>query len=205
MYEVPWYKDQKGVIGHLVGGWEGSAILAIDSGLPLSISASSANTPSYNLPNGGTSVFNGRTNTGYITDNAGLGSLGATSAGIRLNQIGNPNNGYGTKIHNKTYESGLWFYTGAFAAAPPSQTNVAPTAKRGTIQGPGFNRLDIGIHRNFRIYERLNFQFRAEAFNAANHTNVQTVTTAAGSGTTLGQVTGYRDARIMQFAGRFEF
>ena len=202
VYELPWYKDQKGLVGHVVGGWEASAIYAIDSGLPLTVSASSANSASYNLPSA--SVFNGRMNTGVITDNAGLGSLGATSAGIRLNQLGNPNNGYGTKIHNKTY-NGLWFYTGAFAAAPPSQTNLAPTARRGTIQGPGFNRLDVGIHRNFRIYERLNFQFRAEAFNAANHTNVQTIGTAASSATTFGQVTGYRDARILQFSGRFDF
>jgi hypothetical protein len=204
VYEVPWYREQKGVVGHVVGGWELSGIYAIDSGLPLSISASSAYSPNYNLPGGAASIFNGRTNTGYITDNAGLGSLGATSAGIRLNQLGDPNQGYGTKIHNKTY-NGLWFYTGAFAAAPPSQTSLEPTAKRGTIQGPGFNRLDLGIHRNFRIYDRLNFQFRMEAFNAANHTNVQTVTTAAGSSGTLGEVTGYRDARILQFAGRFDF
>jgi hypothetical protein len=203
VYELPWYKDQKGLVGHLVGGWEVSGIYAIDSGLPLTVSATSATSAAYNLP-GGTSALNGRANTGIITDNAGLGALGNTSAGIRLNQIGDPNAGYGTKIHNKGYHS-LWFYTGAFAAAPPSQTNQAPTAKRGTIQGPGFNRLDIGVHRNFRIYDRLVFQFRAEAFNAPNHTNVQVVNAAASSTGTFGEVTGYRDARILQFAGRFEF
>ncbi len=202
VWELPWYKEQKGLVGHVVGGWEVSGIYAIDSGLPLTLSATSATSANYNLPTA--SVLNGRTNTGIITDNAGLGSLGATSAGIRLNQIGDPNQGYGTKIHNKTY-NGLWFYTGAFAAAPPSQTNLAPTVKRGTIQGPGFNRLDIGVHRNFRLYNRLNFQFRAEAFNAANHTNVQSISTAANSSGIFGEVTGYRDARIMQFAGRFDF
>ena len=204
VYELPWYREQKGLVGHVIGGWELSGILAVDSGLPVSVSASSANSPAYNLPGAGTSVLNGRTTTGYITDNAGLGSLGATSAGLRLNQIGDPNNGYGTKIHNKTY-NGLWFYSGAFAAAPPSQTTLAPTARRGTIQGPGFNRLDVGIHRNFRIYERLKFQFRFEAFNAANHTNVQGINAAAGATGTFGEVTSYRDARILQFAGRFDF
>jgi hypothetical protein len=43
-----------------------------------------------------------------------------------------------------------------------------------------------------------------EALNAANHTNVQSVGTSATS-STFGQVTGYRDARIMQFAGKFTF
>ena len=201
--ELPWYRDQKGLEGHLIGGWEISGIYAIDSGLPLTVSASSAFSPSYNLPGGAASVLNGRTNTGYITDNAGISVLGNTNAGLRPNQIGDPNSGYGTKIHNKGYNS-LWFYTGAFAATNPTSP-VTRTAKRGTIQGPGFNRLDLGIYRNFKIWERLNFQFRAEAFNAANHTNVQSVGTAISSSTTFGEVTGYRDARIMQFAGKFTF
>lgn len=51
----------------------------------------------------------------------------------------------------------------------------------------------------------MNFQFRMEALNAANHTNVQSISTAAGSASTFGEVTGYRDARIMQFAGKFTF
>lgn len=202
VYALPWYRDQKGVVGHIIGGWELAGIYALNSGLPLTISASSASTTAYNLP--GPSVFNGRTNTGYVTDNAGLSVFGNTSAGLRLNQLGDPNQGYGTKIHNKGYNA-LWFYTGAFAAAPPSQTGLAPTARRGTIQGPGFNRLDLAIHRNFRIYDRLVFQLRMEAFNAVNHTNVNAVTTSAGGGGTFGEVTGYRDARIVQFAGRLTF
>jgi hypothetical protein len=191
-------------VGHLVGGWELTGIYAINSGLPLTVSASQATTTAYNLPGNVASVFNGRTNTGYVTDNAGLSVFGNTSAGLRLNQLGDPNDGHGVKIHNKGYNS-LWFYTGAFAAAPPSQTSQAPTAKRGTIQGPGFNRLDISVHRNFRIYERLNFQLRLDAFNALNHTNVQTVTTSSAGGGTFGEVTAYRDARIVQVAGRFDF
>jgi Carboxypeptidase regulatory-like domain/TonB-dependent Receptor Plug Domain len=203
VYELPWYREQKGLTGRLIGGWELSAIYAIDSGLPLTASASSAYSPSYNLPGSGTSVFNGRTNTGYETDNAGLSVLGNTDAGLRPNQIGDPNSGNGIKIHNKGYNA-LWFYSGAFAA--PSPNSIIPgTAKRGTIQGPGFNRADLGIFRNFRIYNRLNFQFRAEAFNVANHTNVNSVSTAIGSATTFGEVTGYRDARILQFAGKFNF
>jgi hypothetical protein len=97
----------------------------------------------------------------------------------------------------------LRFYTGAFAAPAPNSL-VPGTAKRGTIQGPGFARLDLGVCRNFRIWERLNFHFRAEALNALNHTNVQSVGTSATS-STFGEVTGYRDARVMQFAGKFTF
>ena len=131
--------------------------------------------------------------------------MGNTNAGLRPNQIGNPNIGNGVKIHNKNFESSAnpWFYTGAFAAPAPDSP-VPGTAKRGTIDGPGFGSLDAGVFRNFRIAERLSFQFRAEALNATNHTNVQSVITSATS-SLFGQVVGYRDARIMQFAGKFTF
>ncbi len=203
VFELPWYREQKGLTGHLIGGWELSGIYAVASGLPLTVSASGGSTVTYN---GVTSVFNNQVNGGVETDNAGLSVLGNTNAGLRPNQIGNPNYGYGVNLkHSKAYEqaSALWFYPGAFAA--PAPTSIVPgTAKRGTIIGPGYQSFNLGVFRNFRIYERLAFQFRAEAFNATNHTNVQSIGTAATSGT-FGEITGYRDARILQFAGKFSF
>ena len=204
VYEVPWFREQRGLVGHLVGGWSLSGIFALNSGLPLTVTASQFTNTPYNLPGGTTSIFNGRTTTGYITDNAGLGVFGSTSAGARPNMLGNPNNGYGVKIHNKPLNQ-LWFYTGAFAATNANDPVNPGNEKRGSIEGPGFGRLDLGIHRSFRLYERLNFQFRMEAFNATNHTNVQTINTSLNGGGVFGEVAGYRDARIVQFAGRFEF
>jgi Carboxypeptidase regulatory-like domain/TonB-dependent Receptor Plug Domain len=205
IFEEPFFRDQKGLEGRALGGWELSAIYSVNSGLPLTISASGGSQINYNLPGGANSLYNNSSNGGYETDNAGLSVLGNTNAGLRPNQIGNPNAGQGLTIHNKSYESSSapWFYTGAFAAPAPTSP-VPGTAKRGTIIGPGFQRVDLGVFRNFRIVERLDFQFRAEAFNAFNHTNVNAVGTSATS-STFGQVTGYRDARILQFAGKFSF
>jgi hypothetical protein len=201
--EEPWFREQKNLTGRLLGGWEISGIYTANSGLPLTASSGGFTLGAYNLPGSLTSVYNNRINTGYSTDNAGISVLGNTNAGLRPDQIGNPNTGNNTTIHNKGYHS-LWFYTGAFASPNPSTNTSRPgNEKRGVIQGPGFATADLGVYRNFRIVERLNFQFRAEAFNATNHTNVQTVTTSEG--TTFGEVTGYRDARIMQFAGKFTF
>lgn len=206
VFEEPFFRDQRGFKGRALGGWEISGIYRANTGLPLTVSASGGSLIQYNLPGGANSVYNNQPNGGYETDNAGLSVLGNTNAGLRPNQIGNPNiGGSGVKIHNKNFESSSspWFYTGAFAAPAPNSP-VPGTAKRGTIDGPGFGSLDAGVFRNFRIAERLSFQFRAEALNATNHTNVQSVITSATS-SLFGQVTGYRDARIMQFAGKFTF
>jgi len=195
VYEVPWYREQQGLKGRLIGGWEISAIVAMNSGLPLTATASTGSQINY----GYTSVFNNSTVGGYPTDNAGLSVLGNTNAGLRPNQIGNPNNGNRRNIHNRL----AWFYTGAFAS--PSPTSIIPgTEKRGVINGPGFNRADVGLFRNFRIFERLNFQFRAEATNVGNHTNWQTVSTSV-TATNFGQVTANRDARVLELGGKFTF
>jgi hypothetical protein len=206
LVQEPWFLNQRGIEGWLLGGWELSGIYSIDSGLPFTVSASSGLPVVYNIPGGATGYFNQQSNGGVMTDNAGLHILGPTSTGLRPNQLGNPNKAWNAhKIHNKAYDSisSPWFYTGAFAAPAPNSPDPG-NAKRGTIQGPGFNTLDLGVYRNFRIAERLIFQFRVEAFNAANHTNVNSIGTSATSGS-FGLVTGYRDARIMQFAGRFTF
>jgi hypothetical protein len=202
VFEEPWFRNQKGFKGRALGGWELSGIYTANSGLPLTASASGGTTIQYN---GVTSIYNHQTNGGVVTDNAGLSALGNTDAALRPNQIGDPNSGHNVKIHNKQFEStaNLWFYTGAFAAA--AQNSPIPgTEKRGVINGPGFGKVDFGVFRNFRIWENLNFQFRAEALNATNHTNVQTIGTTSSSGL-FGTVEGYRDARIMQFAGKFTF
>lgn len=205
VFEEPFFRDQQGLKGRALGGWEISGIYRANTGLPLTVSAGGGSLIQYNLPGGANGVYNNQPNGGYETDNAGLSVLGNTNAGLRPNQIGNPNIGNGVKIHNKNFESSSspWFYTGAFAAPAPNSP-VPGTARRGTIDGPGFGSLDAGVFRNFRIAERLSFQFRAEALNATNHTNVQSVITSATSGL-FGQVVGYRDARIMQFAGKFTF
>lgn len=203
--EEPWFRDQNGLKGRALGGWQLSFIYSMNSGLPSTVAASGGLPVLYNLPTS-TGYFNNAANGGTMTDNAGLNILNTTSTGLRPNQIGDPNQAWSArKIHNKTYASASapWFYSGAFAAPAPNSP-VPGTAKRGSIQGPGFNNLDLGIYRNFRIWERLNFQFRGEAFNALNHTNVNTIGTTATSAT-FGEVTGYRDARILQLAGKFTF
>jgi len=202
VYELPWMKEQHGILGHLIGGWETSGILAMNSGLPLTITESAAYTINYTY-NGTayTSALNGQNNGNYVTDAAGIGVLGNTNAGLRPNQIGNPNKGYGTPIHNRHQ----WFYEGAFATPVASNSGgLVGNERRGVVSAPGFTRVDLGLFRNVKLHEGVNFQLRGEAFNAFNHTNLGSPTTSASS-STFGQITGARDNRIMQIAGKFTF
>lgn len=211
VYELPWYRDQQGFKGRLIGGWELSGIYSAATGLPITVSASSATTgaPVIYTP-GITAPANADNPSNIINDNAGLGVFGNTNAGIRLNQVGNPNSSIGIPLRTTkkpAQASQPSFYTGAFEAQDPN-SNVPGTAKRGSINGPGYQTMNVGVFRNFRIYEQLKMQFRAEAFNVANHTNINTFQSSATS-IYFGQITpatsSYRDARILQFALRFDF
>ena len=183
VWDLPWFKDQKGLIGRTLGGWETSGIVAINSGLPFTVAMS-----------GGSKLLDQST----ATDAAGLGILGSSPAGLRPDQISDPNQGSGLKTRTN------WFNTAAFTA-PTIASGRVGNAHRGTINGPGYSRIDVGLFRNFKITNGTTIQLRAEAFNVVNHTNWATVATTATSTSTFGTITAARDPRIMQFAGKFTF
>jgi hypothetical protein len=84
---------------------------------------------------------------------------------VRANVTAQPIFGPGTHTAKE------WFNAAAFAT-PPAFTygNVG----RNTVYAPGMQTMDIALQRAFRLNEKLNFQFRAEAFNALNKTNLGT-------------------------------
>jgi hypothetical protein len=205
IYELPWMIDQRGVAGHIVGGWEVSGILAMNSGLPLTITESLGGTVYYG-PAGTINPINNQANGNEANDSAGIGVAGATSIGFRPNQIGNPRNGYGSQIRIPSQ----WFFRGAFAAPLPAALNPGGLGqvgneKRGVVSAPGFERIDLGLFRNFKILEGLKFQLRGEAFNLLNHTNLGSPGVTSTTSSTFGKITTARDARIVQVAGKFTF
>jgi hypothetical protein len=59
-----------------------------------------------------------------------------------------------------------FFNTAAFAAPPANQFG---NAGRNIVIGPGLVDFDFALSRSFALWERSQLQFRAEAFNIANH------------------------------------
>jgi hypothetical protein len=84
---------------------------------------------------------------------------------IRANVTGQPVFGTGTHTADD------WFNPAAFAT--PAAFTYGDVG-RNTVSGPGMQTMDIALQRAFRITERLNFQFRGEAFNALNKVNLGT-------------------------------
>ena len=94
-----------------------------------------------------------------------------------------------------------WFNTAAFTTPAPGRYG---NAGRNLVRGPGMQKWDIGLLKNFYISDRLNLQFRAESYNAFNHANFDAVSGTFGAGN-FGQVTSARDPRTMQFGLKLDF
>jgi hypothetical protein len=62
----------------------------------------------------------------------------------------------------------------------------------------------MGLFRNFKVEDRVNIQFRAEAFNLLNNTNFLGISTNM-QGTNFGQATSARDPRSLQLALKLGF
>ena len=175
VYNLPFFRNEKGIVGHTLGGWEVSGVATVQAGTPLAVR---------NNPIGGTN-----------TDIAGLGCLGSSPCVLRPNQVSDPN-------ANAPHTIQQWFNTGAFA--PANTLGVPGTERRSVIVGPGFWRVDMSLFKNFKVTERLGLQVRGEGFNIFNHTNFNTVRTQNTS-TDYGQVVSTRDPRIVQLGIKANF
>src|SRR5262249_55730288 len=96
-----------------------------------------------------------------------------------------------------------WFDTSVFSQVPSSQIRPG-NEKRGTIIGPDTKRWDANLFKNTKLTERFTLQFRSEAFNVLNHTNLNTWRTTSTS-STFGKVLTARDPRQLQLALKLLF
>jgi Carboxypeptidase regulatory-like domain len=176
IYELPFYKDQKGFAGKFLGGWQTSGIVSYQTGSPYTITSASY-------------------------DPGGIGFIPSIVAGGRPNLLCDPNDGAAHTVAS-------WFNTACFSPqAATGIANVAGTEGRGVIVGPPTRKVDMTLMKNFTWGESLRLQLRLEAFNVFNITNLRLGTTPnlARNAATFGQITSFRDPRVLQFGAKFYF
>ncbi len=161
-------------------------------------------------------------NTGFpfsVTNNVNRSGTRPTVAnGDRSNMIGNG------KVDHPTI--GRWFDTNDFAFQP---AGTVSNQHRNQLYGPGLQRVDLSLFKNFDIYESVKLEFRTEAFNVLNTAQfinpISSLSLQACGGATTAACTGYPVAgftpastfgtvtstanaynpRIIQFAARLKF
>lgn len=189
VYELPFYRDQQGFVGKVLGGWQVSGIGTYQTGLPFTATVSAF-------------------------DPAGMGLIPPPLTVARPNIVCDPN-ANAPRTPQQWFDTSCFQVTPINNNVPVS--NTVGNAGRGIIHGPPTKRVDFTLSKSIRFNERFRLQLRGEAFNVFNWTNPRGLSTLVWSATTqpvsqggsgsstFGQVISYRDPRVMQFGAKFFF
>lgn len=94
-----------------------------------------------------------------------------------------------------------YFNTDAFAF---NAIGTFGTAGRNILRGPGNVNVDIGLFKNFTLFETHRLQFRAEGFNVGNRVNLGNPNTNRNAAA-FGRITGAGAPRVIQLALKYQF
>jgi hypothetical protein len=180
VYDLPFFKDQKGVIGHVLGGWEWSGITTFDSGQSQTIRQFNDPFNSSDWAAGAPGVFPG-----------GIG-IDPSTVPPRADVTGQTLTGPGTRLQ--------WFNTAAFTDA----IGHFGTVGRGLLLSPGIENWDMAGIRNFKFGERASLQFRGEFFNTFNHVNFSGLGVNVDT-STFGKLTTAHNPRTIQLGLKLYF
>jgi hypothetical protein len=218
-YELPFLKNQKGILGRIAGGWQVSSFYQGYSGHPIEVyngralyvgNALDANGRDENI--GGDYNYDGVANdhpnfigssvnaaysgnspaNGIFTSN---GLIGCGYVGAQSTNIATCNKANGVTTPNSLFvnPSGLGPRFGELG--------------RNVFRGPWFNGWDATMSKNFRLADRVKLQIRFDALNVDNHPNFDGITTNLNS-SNFGKaqiLIGNATSRLMQLGGRITF
>jgi hypothetical protein len=149
-YDLPFGNHLSGFAKSVIGGWQANMLLSLSTGFPLNIGDGINNSrDGQSIPSGDRPNFA----PGFSSvPTSGVSACLTDSFGKPL-PLGTPT---------------LWFDPCAFALAPAGTYGNTP---KNQVRGPRQADVDMSVTKNMKFTERLNLQFRAEAFNIINHPN----------------------------------
>ncbi len=161
VYELPWLKQQRNLLGYVVGGWQISGITAYESGNP------------YTITNGQDSDgLEGNDRPNFNP----LGQPGVRARPDRASPTGyvNPDlidaSGNATPINPQDAQ-----FIGLPANPDPTKVGPIGNLGRNTERAAALKNWDLNVIKRFRITEGLTLQFRGEFFNLFNTPQYGTV------------------------------
>jgi hypothetical protein len=92
----------------------------------------------------------------------------------------------------------------ATVSIPTDVTRPFGNAGRNIVRAPSYHNMNFGLHKDFRVSETHKVEFRMEAFNFFNKTNLGAPNGNRSAGN-FGSITGTQPAREIQFALRYAF
>jgi hypothetical protein len=190
VYQPPVYRNQRGLLGHILGGWTFAPIFTAGSGAPDFCNTSGFASEGYS---GSQDWGSGDGNNVFTNANCALTSRAGTSA----------------SVHNVNGVANM------FANPLAVFSNVRPlilgfdgnSGGFGQFRGLSYWNMNLGVKKNFRVMERLSLEASINFINVLNHNqlldpNLNIATPAAGFGQLSTEGTF---PRTMEFGVRINF
>ena len=190
-YNFPWYKEQHGVAGHILGGWSIASLFVAGSGFPVELNSVNGDCESFGE---GNCLYEGTYENGVPTGatnytatrkqpNIGSsvgGSCCANKNGIVQDVFSNP-----TAAFN-TFRNPILGLDGQIGGG-------------GRFHGLPFWNVDMSINKNTKIWERVNLNLYAAFVNMFNHMQAADPFLYLGDPTTWGVLgAGYTGGGAVQ-------
>ena len=149
---------------------------------------------------------------GIVTANTGTPFTVYDTANVALQATSPPISGYAPSRPDLVGDPNMGPRTvEAWLSRAPFRRLVAATeagnfgnAGRNIARGPGFANVDVSLLKDFTLTESTRLQFRAEAFNVANHANFG-LPIADLASPNFGRILSASQARLMQFGLKLIF
>jgi hypothetical protein len=218
-YELPFFREQHGLIGHALGGWQFAGFYQGYSGHPIEVFNGNTKFKGNAIDtNGFHENIGGDYNLDRVyTDHPDF--IGASAGSVYSNAspadgIFKDNNPIGCGFPG-AQSTNITACNSAFGVSTPNALFINPagggirygTLGRNLFRGPWFNGLDGSLMKNFKIRETVTMQFRFEALNLDNHPNFDGIVTDL-SKSTFGKaqiLVGESPARRLQLGVRILF
>jgi len=172
VYEIPFMREQRGFLGHLLGGYQISGVASFESGTPYT-------------------VFNGFDSDGIGGNNERPTFNPNGQRGVRAVPVIDANGALIRYINPDAGDATIDPLTAQYIVNPtfiPGNANFAGIPRfgntpRNSERSKGINNWNIFVQKNTRVTENTRIELRAEFYNAFNHPQFDTVGTSnAGTG-----------------------
>jgi outer membrane receptor protein involved in Fe transport len=177
IYDVPLMKEQRGVVGHLLGGWQFNGTYILTSG------ATWTPGQSFNAAFGLGNTYLTAGDRPFVS-NASVDPRQVGINALDAYALFNACTSFPTNINSFVSMNAINAGNCTTAVTPdqvhfifngPNSARVFGTpfgsSGRNSMRGPAFNQMNMSVFKNIKVYENLTVQLRGEAFNVLNHPN----------------------------------
>ncbi|MGB2624224.1 MAG: TonB-dependent receptor [Candidatus Acidiferrum sp.] len=190
---IPFYREQHGALGHILGGWAVSAAYIVSSGQPYTAQQEFVNyysAPANLFPNGSpyldstfSAAFNGTYDGGlrpflgnpsapatqvgiYAADACNYAGVGCSFPATQLLSFNDINNG--DTVGTPVLKSAVRFIANGYEADQIFGTPFGNVG-RNTLRAAPTNNVNLSLIKNIKFWERVNLQLHLDAQDVFNH------------------------------------